>query len=85
MKLRKLIADIICKFFCIDEFQIAIKIPPMALGCWGEDSDHLRLNVSANRFEAGPNPASRFFSSSSIVLFRVIRLLASPINKKRHG
>ena len=36
----------------------------MALGCWGEDSDHLRLNVSANRYEAGPNPASRFFGKS---------------------
>src|SRR5256885_2443635 len=32
----------------------------MALGCWGEDSNLLRLNVSANRCEAGPNPASRF-------------------------
>jgi hypothetical protein len=31
-----------------------------ALGCWGEDSNLLRLKVSANRFEAGPNPASRF-------------------------
>ncbi len=31
----------------------------MALGCWGEDSNLSRLNVSANRCEAGPNPASR--------------------------
>jgi len=37
-----------------------------AIGCWGEDSDLLRLNVSANRFEAGPNPASRFFRARNL-------------------
>ncbi len=41
----------------------SINIAPMAMGCWGEDSDPLRLNVSANRHEAGPNPASRFFNT----------------------
>ena len=29
-------------------------------GCWGEDSDQLRLNVYANRLRLGHNPASRF-------------------------
>jgi hypothetical protein len=55
-------AEIACKFSWIDEFQFLNKMLATAISCWGEDSNLMRLNVSANRFEAGPNPASRLSS-----------------------
>ena len=33
----------------------------MAMGCWGEDSDPLRLKVSRHRIEAGPKPGLSVF------------------------
>ena len=31
------------------------------MGCWGEDSDPLRLEVSRHRIEAGPKPGLSVF------------------------
>ena len=64
-------------FFALTNFKLRLKFLPTALGCWGEDSDHLRLNVSANRCEAGPNPASRFFSSPVLPVID-LRVMKNP-------
>ena len=80
-----------CQLSCIDEFQIICKMRLTAIGCWGEDSDLLRLNVSANRFEAGPNPASRFLSptkslrrKASLDVIGLFEPLFRPVERATH-
>jgi len=51
----------LASFLGLTILRLFVECRATALGCWGEDSNLLRLKVSANRFEAGPNPASRFF------------------------
>jgi hypothetical protein len=58
-----------CKVSWIDQLKIICKMLATAMGCWGEDSNLTRLKVSANRFEAGPNPASRFLRDEFCWLF----------------